>query len=81
MSRNLLIRELRDIVGDRYLLIEKEDVIVYEQDASILQVMPEIVVLPANVEQVSAVVRAARKAGVPIVPRGSGTGLAGRKIA
>ncbi|MGH7828801.1 MAG: FAD-linked oxidase C-terminal domain-containing protein, partial [Candidatus Binatia bacterium] len=42
--------------------------------------MPEIVVLPGNVEQVSAVVRAARKAGVPIVPRGSGTGLAGGAV-
>jgi glycolate oxidase len=80
MSRDALIQELREIVGDRYLLIEKEDVIVYEQDGSILQVMPEIVALPANVEQVAAVVRAARKAGVPIVPRGSGTGLAGGAV-
>jgi glycolate oxidase len=61
-------------------LIEKEDVIVYEQDGSILQVMPEIVVLPASVEQVSAVVRAARRESIPIVPRGSGTGLAGGAV-
>ena len=80
MSRGALIRELREIVGDSYVLIEKEDVIVYEQDGSILQAMPEIVVLPANVEQVSSVIRAARKAKVPIVPRGSGTGLAGGAV-
>ena len=80
MSRDPLIRELRQIVGETYLLIEKEDIIVYEQDGSILQAMPEIVVLPGNVEEVSAVVRAARKAGVPIVPRGSGTGLAGGAV-
>ena len=80
MSRDALIDELRAIVGETYLLIEKEDVIVYEQDGSILQAMPEIVVLPANVEQVSRVVRAARKANVPIVPRGSGTGLAGGAV-
>ncbi|MBI2211573.1 MAG: FAD-binding protein [Deltaproteobacteria bacterium] len=80
MSRDVLIRELRQIVGDRYVLTEKEDVIVYEQDASILQVMPEVVVLPADVGQVSAVVRAARRANVPIVPRGSGTGLAGGAV-
>ena len=80
MSRDALIRELREIVGATYLLVEKEDVIVYEQDASILQVMPEIVVLPANVEQVSAVVRAARRENLPIVPRGSGTGLAGGAV-
>jgi len=80
MSRDVLIRELRQIVSDRYVLVEKEDVIVYEQDASILQVMPEVVVLPADVGQVSAVVRAARRANVPIVPRGSGTGLAGGAV-
>ncbi len=80
MSREALIHELRQIVGDRYILVEKEDVIVYEQDGSIMQVMPEIVALPADVAEVSAVVRAARQAGVPIVPRGSGTGLAGGAV-
>src|SRR5437867_2842782 len=80
MSRNALSNELRAIVGEHYVLIEKEDVIVYEQDGSIFQVMPEIVVLPANVEQVSAVIRAAKRANVPIVPRGSGTGLAGGAV-
>lgn len=49
MDRNTLIHELRAIVGAQYVLIEKEDVIVYEQDGSIFQVMPEIVVLPGNV--------------------------------
>jgi glycolate oxidase subunit GlcD len=80
MSRDTLIDELRTIVGQNYLLLEKEDIIVYEQDGSIFQVMPEIVVLPADVEQVSAVVKAARRANVPIVPRGSGTGLAGGAV-
>ena len=80
MSRDTLIRELRGIVGDHYVLIEKEDVIVYEQDGSIFQVMPEIVVLPGDVEQVSAVIKAAKRANVPIVPRGSGTGLAGGAV-
>src|SRR5437773_12538347 len=49
MSRNALINELRAIVGEHYVLIEKEDVIVYEQDGSIFQVIPEIVVVPENV--------------------------------
>jgi glycolate oxidase len=80
MTRETLTAELKAIVGDRYLLVEREDVVVYEQDGSILQVMPEVVVLPADVDQVSAVVRAARSANVPIVPRGSGTGLAGGAV-
>ncbi len=80
MDRNALINELRAIVGDHYVLIEKEDTIVYEQDGSIFQVMPEIVVLPGNVEEVAVVVKAAQLASVPIVPRGSGTGLAGGAV-
>jgi glycolate oxidase len=80
MSRDPLIHELRAIVGKNYLLIEKEDVIVYEQDGSIFQVMPEIVVVPGDVDQVAAVVKAAKRANVPIVPRGSGTGLAGGAV-
>src|SRR2546426_6406367 len=77
MTRNALINALSAIVGDRYALVEKEDVIVYEQDGSIFQVMPEIVVLPANAEEVAAVLTLAKQANVRMVPLGSGTGLAG----
>jgi glycolate oxidase len=80
MKTKDLIDALRQIVGAHYVLVEREDVIVYEQDGSIFQVMPEIVVLPGDVEEVAAVVRAAEKANVPIVPRGSGTGLAGGAV-
>ncbi len=80
MDKRELLLQLRRIVGRPYVLIEKEDVVVYEQDGSIFQVMPEIVVVPANVEEVSAVVKAAQQANVPIVPRGSGTGLAGGAV-
>ena len=79
ISQNVVI-ELQGIVGEPYVLFEKEDVIVYEQDGSIFQVMPQIVVVPADVEQVAAVVKAAKRANVPIVPRGSGTGLAGGAV-
>jgi len=75
-----LIRDLRAIVGAPYVLVDKEDVVVYEQDGSIFQVMPELVVLPASVEEVAAVIRLAKRFNVPIVPRGSGTGLAGGAV-
>ena len=80
MNRDQLIKSLQKIVGEPYVLVEPEDVIVYEQDGSIFQVMPEIVVLPGDVEQVAAVVKAAKRANVPVVPRGSGTGLAGGAV-
>jgi len=80
MVRTALIRELKEIMRDEYVLVEKEDVIVYEQDGSFMQVLPEIVVLPGSTEEVAAVVKAAKRANVPIVPRGSGTGLAGGAV-
>src|SRR5438128_9669381 len=39
--------------------------------------MPDIVVLPTSTAEVQAVVRICREARVPVVPRGSGTGLIG----
>jgi len=80
VDRQALIAQLRRIVGDAHVLTDEADVIVYEQDGSILQAVPEIVVLPADTPQVAAVVRAAARAGVPVVPRGSGTGLAGGAV-
>jgi len=78
--RSELIRELSAAVGPPFVLDAKEDVVVYEQDGSIFQVMPELVVLPACVEEVAAVVKLAKRFAVPIVPRGSGTGLAGGAV-
>jgi glycolate oxidase len=80
MNRNQLITRLQKIVGERYVLVENEDKIVYEQDGSIFQVVPEIVALPGTVDEVAAVVKAAEETGVAIVPRGSGTGLAGGAV-
>jgi len=39
--------------------------------------LPDVVVLPSTTEQAQAVVRLCRRERVPIVPRGSGTGLIG----
>jgi glycolate oxidase len=75
-----LIRELRGIVGPSYVLLEEADVVVYEQDGSIFQVMPEVVVVPGDVEEIAAVVKCAKRFNSPIVPRGSGTGLAGGAV-
>ena len=75
-----LIRKLRGIIEPAYVLVEKEDTVVYEQDGSIFQAMPEVVVLPGDVDQVAAVVKLAEHFNVPIVPRGSGTGLAGGAV-
>ena len=77
---NNLIEQLKRIVGRQYVLHEPEDLLVFEYDGSIDRGLPAAVVLPDSTEQVSAVVRLAREAGQPVVPRGAGTGLSGGAI-
>lgn len=52
----------------------------YATDASIYQIEPFAVAFPRTLEQASAVLRAATEAGVPVTPRGAGTGLAGGAV-
>jgi len=64
-------------------LIFKTDQItrlLYSTDSSIYQVIPLGVVWPREASEVSAVLEIAQKHGVPVLPRGSGTSLAGQAI-
>ena len=52
----------------------------YATDASIYQIEPVGVAFPHSSRQVAEVVRAAVDAGVPVTPRGAGTGLSGGAV-
>jgi len=52
----------------------------YATDASIYQVEPLAVAFPRSTKQACAIIQAASQAGIPIIPRGAGTGLAGGAI-
>ena len=81
MDRDDLIRRFRAVVGEPYVLHRPDDLTVYEQDAlMVARHKPDLVVLPDTTQQVSDVVNVAREAGLPIVARGAGTGLAGGAI-
>ncbi|MGH2542149.1 MAG: FAD-binding oxidoreductase, partial [Ardenticatenaceae bacterium] len=70
--KDALVRELREIVGETYVIHKPEDLIVWEYDGSVDKALPEAVVLPDSTEEVSRVIRVARKYGAPIVARGAG---------
>ena len=74
------IKQLQSIVGTEYALHALEDLLVFEYDGSIDRGLPSAVVFPRTTEEVAAVVRLARLAGIPLVPRGAGTGLSGGAI-
>jgi glycolate oxidase len=74
-----MLEELRNIFGDD-LTTSKAALYSYSSDASIYRKMPDAVVRPRNSEQVVGLVKLANKHGVPLVPRGGGTGLCGGAV-
>jgi len=80
MTDRKLVRELQAIVGRDGVIHAPEDLLVYEYDATIERGLPEAVVLPTTAEQVSQVVKLARRRSLPIIARGAGTGLSGGAI-
>ncbi|MCE2464152.1 MAG: FAD-binding protein [Dehalococcoidia bacterium] len=80
-SQQRIIKELEDIVGKANVIYHPEDLLVYEYDGSIDKAIPEAVVFPATTEEVSKLVALAHREDIPVVGRGSGTGLSGGAIA
>ncbi len=73
-----LADRLSAIVGARNVVVDEAELSTYECDGLTgYRVRPALVVLPGSTEEVAAVLRAARAAGVPVVARGAGTGLSG----
>ncbi len=77
-----LASELSSIVGPENLLAHRDERLVYECDGFVIEKnVPDLVVFPTSTEQVVGVVKACGRAGVPFVPRGAGTSLAGGTLA
>jgi len=76
-----LLRSLGEVVGDAAVLAEPEDVIPFGFDGTAtLRQRPGGVVFPHTTGEVVRCVRVASEHRVPIVTRGSGTGLSGGSI-
>jgi len=80
MADRKLVSELQAIVGRDAVVHAPEDLLVYEYDATIERGIPEAVVLPTSAQQVSQIVKLARRRGLPVTARGAGTGLSGGAI-
>ncbi|MGG1946000.1 glycolate oxidase subunit GlcD [Trinickia sp. NRRL B-1857] len=78
VDRNTLIAALRAVSPDLEVLHEAEELRPFECDGlAAYRSVPLCVVLPSTVEQAAGVLRVAAAHGVPVVPRGAGTGLSG----
>lgn len=73
-----LVDRMRGIVGAANVLAAASDLLVYECDGfTIEKNKPDVVVFPSSTAEIVAIVKACGEIGVPFVPRGAGTSLAG----
>ena len=78
IDREALLRRLRALLPDGSVLHTDEAQRPYECDGlTLFRQLPLATVLPSTEAELLAVVQICREAGVPIVPRGAGTGLSG----
>ena len=77
-----IVRRLRAAVAARDAVIDApEELRAYECDAlTAYRCPPLAVVLPSSTAEVSAVLKVCHEEGVPVVPRGAGTSLAGGSL-
>ena len=80
MITDKFIHELEEIVGKEHVSASRANAELYSYDASLARGKPGVVVFPADSGETARLVRAAHRAGIPLVPRGFGTNLSGGTI-
>ncbi|NOY51994.1 MAG: FAD-binding protein [Deltaproteobacteria bacterium] len=75
-----LIKEFRRIVGKDDVDNSPEGRISYGYDATQVQHRPEVILYPSNAEEVSRILSICNREGIPLYPRGAGSGFAGGAI-
>jgi len=81
MISSAIINELKNIVGNKYLVTALNDLGKYSSDGTKLEYLPDAVVFPGNDEEISRILILANKEGFPVIPRGGGSGMTGGALA
>ncbi|WP_116597837.1 FAD-linked oxidase C-terminal domain-containing protein [Primorskyibacter marinus] len=77
-SKGRIVARLQEVLPKAAVISEESETRAYECDAlTAYRCPPLAAVLPSTTQEVSAVLRICHEEGVPVVPRGSGTSLAG----
>ena len=70
-------RALKEILGEENCLDDPMDRLLYSYDATRIKMLPEVVAIPENQEQVQKIVQICYEEGIPVTPRGAGSGYTG----
>jgi glycolate oxidase len=68
MLSTQLIEELTKIVGRENVAAERQDLHCYSYDATQLEFLPDLVLFPADANEVSSILKVANSALVPVFP-------------
>src|SRR5215471_1379663 len=79
-DRDAVTAALEQALGRERVFAQPVDLLAYEYDGSVLAALPDLVVFPVSTDDVAAIVRTAGRFRVPLIARGSGTGLSGGAI-
>jgi glycolate oxidase len=79
-AHRALAADLRRIVPSAQVMDSPQDRTVYAYDGTSTKALPDAVVLVRTASEISAVLRFASENGIPVVPRGAGTGLSGGSV-
>ena len=72
----------RKIVGDEWVFVDEDSLQQYAHDETEnLHFPPDIVIKPRTAEEISALLIICNEQGIPVTPRGAGTGLSGGALA
>lgn len=79
-----IIQQLVDIVGEKNIIYddpEKLDAFSHDEVADpIYAHQPDVVVKPASTAEISAIMKLSNREGIPVTPRGAGSGLSGGAV-
>ena len=75
-----ILNELRTAIGSEAIATDPATLTAYAYDGTWAEQRPAVVLHPTTTEQISAILRIADRERIPIVPRGSATGLAGGAV-
>ncbi|MCD4688250.1 MAG: FAD-binding protein [Desulfuromonadaceae bacterium] len=80
MIATRIIRIIEDIVGAQHVSTADTDRLCYSYDATQRQHRPDAVVWPSNAAEVSLLLKMANAEGIPVYPRGAGSGFTGGSL-
>ncbi|MCZ6564357.1 MAG: FAD-binding protein, partial [Deltaproteobacteria bacterium] len=79
-TRRLRLEEELRTKVEGEVLFDEMSRLIYSTDASLYQIKPLGVILPRSDQEILETIQIAARYGVPVLPRGGGTSLAGQAV-